>query len=64
MAQGRLLRHIEALLSPTVYHHPVERVELIQTHISYVFLAGEYIESFGSRETVGGNWQENLDQTD
>ena len=43
MAQERMSPHIEALLSPSVYAHPVDRVELIQTHISYVFLAGEYV---------------------
>ncbi len=43
MAQGRLPPHVEALLLPSAYPHPVERVELIQTHISYVLLAGEYV---------------------
>ncbi len=43
MAQGQLPEHIEALLSPAAYPHPVERVELVQTHISYVLLAGEYV---------------------
>jgi len=38
----RLPSHIEALLSPSIYPHPVDRVELIQTHISYVLLAGDY----------------------
>ncbi len=43
MDRGPLPQHIEALLLPSTYPHPVERVELIQTHISYVFLAGEYV---------------------
>jgi uncharacterized protein len=43
MAQGRLPAHIEALLSPSAYPYPVERVDLVQTHISYVFLAGEFV---------------------
>ncbi len=30
------------LFDPACYPHPVERVELIETHISWVFLAGEY----------------------
>ncbi|OGA02208.1 MAG: hypothetical protein A3H35_17380, partial [Betaproteobacteria bacterium RIFCSPLOWO2_02_FULL_62_17] len=30
------------LLDPACYPHPVGRVELIETHISWVFLAGEY----------------------
>ena len=33
---------IEGLLLPSAYDHPVERVELIQTHISYVLLAGAF----------------------
>lgn len=33
---------IAALLSPAAYPHPVDRVELRQTHISYVFLAGAF----------------------
>jgi aminoglycoside phosphotransferase family enzyme len=42
MAQERMSPHIEALLSPSVYAHPVDRVELVQTHISYAFITGEY----------------------
>jgi uncharacterized protein len=34
---------IRALLDPSVYPHPVPRVELVQTHISYVLLAGDYV---------------------
>lgn len=34
---------IRALLRPDAYPHPVDRVELRQTHISYVFLAGEHV---------------------
>ncbi len=43
MPHERMSPHIEALLYPSVYAHPVDRVELIHTHISYVFLAGEYV---------------------
>ncbi len=43
MARGQLPGHVEALLSPSAYPHPVEMVELIQTHISYVLLAGDYV---------------------
>jgi len=35
--------HIAALLSPEAYPHRVGQVELIQTHISYVFLAGDFV---------------------
>jgi len=35
--------HIAALLSAEAYPHKVGRVDLIQTHISYVFLAGDFV---------------------
>ncbi|WP_303720601.1 bifunctional aminoglycoside phosphotransferase/ATP-binding protein [Malonomonas rubra] len=33
---------VEALHNPHCYDHPVDRVKLVETHISWVFLAGEY----------------------
>jgi hypothetical protein len=33
---------IDALLEPGMYNHPVDCCELIETHISWVILAGEY----------------------
>jgi aminoglycoside phosphotransferase family enzyme/predicted kinase len=33
---------IEALLQPAAYDHPVRCVELIETHISWILLTGEY----------------------
>lgn len=33
---------IEALLRPECYSHPVESVELVETHISWVLLTGQY----------------------
>lgn len=38
MDAGRL---IAALRSPAAYPHPVDRVDLVETHISWVLLAGE-----------------------
>src|SRR3954463_6028930 len=32
----------EALMSPACYPHPVERIECLETHISWVFLTGPY----------------------
>jgi uncharacterized protein len=32
-----------ALSNPTIYPHAVDRVELVETHISWVFLAGERV---------------------
>jgi aminoglycoside phosphotransferase family enzyme/predicted kinase len=34
---------VQALLKPDAYPHPVRKIELIQTHISYVFLTEEYV---------------------
>jgi aminoglycoside phosphotransferase family enzyme/gluconate kinase len=33
---------VQELLSPDCYPHPVDGVQLIETHISWVFLAGDY----------------------
>lgn len=33
---------IQALLSPSAYSHPVGKIELIETHISWVLLTGQY----------------------
>lgn len=35
-------RQIQSLLQPAAYPHPVADVRLIQTHVSWIFLAGEY----------------------
>src|SRR5690242_17365838 len=37
-----LPRTLEGLLGPSAYSHPIGEVELITTHISWVFLAGDY----------------------
>lgn len=42
MARAELPPLVRALLRPSAYPHPVDRVRLLQTHISYVFLAGDY----------------------
>jgi aminoglycoside phosphotransferase family enzyme/predicted kinase len=34
---------IESLLNPAAYAHPVSSVELVETHISWVLLASEYV---------------------
>jgi aminoglycoside phosphotransferase family enzyme len=34
---------VEALSDPAIYPHPVEGIQFIQTHISSVFLTGEYV---------------------
>jgi uncharacterized protein len=42
MAVDGLPVFVRALCRPAAYPHPVERVELRETHISWVFLAGSY----------------------
>lgn len=37
---------IQALLQPKLYPHSTEGVELIQTHISYVLVAGDFVYKF------------------
>lgn len=34
---------VDALLHPEVYPHPVDRVELVETHISWVFPASDRV---------------------
>ena len=43
MPRGELPELIRGLLEPSAYPHPVDTVELVQTHISYVFLAGDFV---------------------
>ena len=33
---------VQAMSEPSFYDHPVGEVELIETHISWVFLAGDF----------------------
>jgi aminoglycoside phosphotransferase family enzyme len=40
---NRLPEYIEHLLLSASYPHPVGKIELLQTHISFVILAGEYV---------------------
>lgn len=37
---------LQALLKPEIYPHPVADLQLIQTHISYVILAGDFVYKF------------------
>jgi len=46
MSEERYPEHIQVLLHPQAYPHPVDRVELVQTHISYVLLAGDFVYKF------------------
>lgn len=43
MDNSKLPEYVKHLLVPTSYPHPVGTVELLQTHISFVLLAGDYV---------------------
>lgn len=43
MSEEFLPQYVQALLNPAMYHHQVQETELIQTHISYVVLAGDFV---------------------
>jgi hypothetical protein len=46
MEQQKLPEFISALQNTEAFDHPVKNVTLIQTHISYVLVAGEYVYKF------------------
>lgn len=46
MTNENLPEYIRALLHSTAYKHPADDIRLVQTHISYVILAGEYVYKF------------------
>jgi hypothetical protein len=46
MASDNLPAYIQALMQPSSYPHPAPGIKLVQTHISYVILAGEYVYKF------------------
>ena len=43
MPELSLPPHIQGMLSPNAYDHPAGRIELRQTHISYVVFAGDLV---------------------
>lgn len=43
MTEDNLPSFIQHLLNPTAYPHEVAEVKLVQTHISYVLLAGDFV---------------------
>lgn len=46
MADDQYPPYIQALLKPEAYPHPVDTVQLVQTHISFVLLAGDFVYKF------------------
>ena len=53
MSDAKYPDYIQALLDPAAYPHPVDRVELVQTHISFVLLAGEFVYKFKKEVDFG-----------
>lgn len=43
MSSDNLPRVIQAMLNPSFYPHDAENVRLVQTHISFVLIAGEFV---------------------
>lgn len=46
MSEATLPPFVRFLLKPESYPHPATEVKLVQTHISYVFLAGAFVYKF------------------
>jgi aminoglycoside phosphotransferase family enzyme len=46
MASDNLPDFISALLQPEIYDHPAAKIKLVQTHISFVLLAGDFVYKF------------------
>lgn len=46
MTHATLPQFVRHLLDPLAYPHQADGVRLVQTHISYVFLAGDYVYKF------------------
>ncbi|MDZ7788494.1 MAG: AAA family ATPase [Halofilum sp. (in: g-proteobacteria)] len=46
MSDGDYPVFVQSLLNPAAYPHPVDRVEVAETHISWVLLAGEHAYKF------------------
>jgi hypothetical protein len=46
MTDENLPEFIQALLVPSAYEHEASDIKLVQTHISYVILAGDYVYKF------------------
>ena len=46
MTRDTLPAYIQTLLQPGSFQHPVAETELLQTHISFVIIAGEFVYKF------------------
>ena len=62
MTGSDLPAYIQALLTPKAYPHAVGRVELVQTHVSFVILAGDFVYKFKKEVDFGFLDFSNLDR--
>jgi len=46
---------VEAMADPRFYPHRPDRVELVQTHISYIFIAGDLVFKVKRQWTSGSS---------
>ncbi len=53
MENKNLPEFIQALLNPSAYQHPAADPKLVQTHISYVILAGDFVYKFKKEVNFG-----------
>ena len=53
MATTDLPGFISALLQPKIYNHQAENIQLVQTHISFVLLAGDFVYKFKKTVNFG-----------
>src|SRR5918999_1190048 len=45
--------HVRGLLKASAYPHPTPGLKLVQTHISYVFLAGDHVYKLKKPVSLG-----------
>ncbi len=53
MTTTDLPAYIQVLLTPSAYPHTVKEVELIQTHVSYLLIAGDFVYKFKKEVDFG-----------
>jgi len=53
MATAELPSFISALLQPEIYSHQADNIQLVQTHISFVLLAGDFVYKFKKAVNFG-----------
>jgi uncharacterized protein len=62
MSSAHLPPVIQAMLQPEFYPHPVGKIELLQTHVSYVLLTGDFVYKLKKPVNFGFLDYSNLEQ--